>query len=593
VPLFVEELTKAVLESAGQGDRVAAVLATTSLTAQAVPATLHASLMARLDRIGAAAKEVAQIGAVLGREFSYELIQPVAERRETELQAALARLAEAGLLFCRGTPPHASYVFKHALVQDAAYSTLLRSRRQHLHARIAIVVAEQFPQLAQSQPALLAHHYSEAGDKERAAAYWYQAGLQANARFATREAVAHFTKGIGLLASLPEGDTRDKRELEFQLAFAVPLIALHGFGSEQVEACATRARELIDKGVDDRTRFLAYRFVWNSSLMRRPVPQAIALARTLMDLAQGGNDAAQLAIAHRALGFSIQIAGRLAEADKLLSNGIALSDGVPDGQFAAYGEHPGMVCRAYRAQTCCLMGFPDHAARLTEAAVEHARSRNSPFSLAWSLIVAAQTHIFRREPALAERAAREAIAVSQEHRLPQWMAFARNSLGRAFCYRGEPSEGVALQEEGMRSLHGIGSVFQTVLFRLQLAESLFELGELDRAESHLDSAFAHLKAHGEMWLAPEVHRVRLMLLRAQAAPDEVLRHPIGIGLDLARSQGARLLEIRFAACVARLWRDRGEKDRARALLDPVYGWFTEGFDTADLKEAKALLDELR
>ena len=183
--------------------------------------------------------------------------------------------------------------------------------------------------------------------------------------------------------------------------------------------------------------------------------------------------------------------------------------------------------------------------------------------------------------------------MSQEHRLPQWMAFARNSLGRAFCYRGEPSEGVALQKEGMRSLHGIGSVFQTVLFRLQLAESLFELGELDRAESHLDSAFAHLKAHGEMWLAPEVHRVRLMLLRAQAAPDEVLRHPIGIGLDLARSQGARLLEIRFAACVARLWRDRGEKDRARALLDPVYGWFTEGFDTADLKEPKALLDELR
>ena len=228
VPLFVEELTKAVLESAAQGERVAAVLATTSLAAQSVPATLHASLMARLDRLGRAAKEVAQIGAVLGREFAYELIEPVAQRPEKELQTVLAQLGDAGLLFCRGTAPHASYLFKHALVQDAAYSTLLRGRRQELHARVAAALDQHFAGLVERQPELLAHHLTAAGNTERAVDQWLKAGQHAAARLAYVEAIAHLEQGLDLLHSLPGSPVRNGREIELQLALGLCLHTAKG-----------------------------------------------------------------------------------------------------------------------------------------------------------------------------------------------------------------------------------------------------------------------------------------------------------------------------------------------------------------------------
>ena len=244
VPLFVEELTKAVLESAAQGDRVAAVLATTSLAALSVPATLHASLMARLDRLGPMPKEIAQIGAVLGREFAYELIEPVAQRPEKQLQAALDQLGDAGLLFCRGTAPHASYLFKHALVQDAAYSTLLRGRRQELHARVAAALEGHFADLVERQPELLAHHLTAAGDTERAVDQWLKAGRYAAARLAYLEAIAHFEQGLGLLHSLPESPVRNGREIELQLALGLCLFTAKG--AVAAKPPYTRAHELAE-----------------------------------------------------------------------------------------------------------------------------------------------------------------------------------------------------------------------------------------------------------------------------------------------------------------------------------------------------------
>jgi class 3 adenylate cyclase len=252
VPLFVEELTKAVLESAGQGDRVAAVLATTSLAALSVPATLHASLMARLDRLGPAAKEIAQISAVLGREFAYELIEPVAHRPEKELQAALDQLGGAGLLFCRGTVPHASYLFKHALVQDAAYSTLLRGRRQELHVRVAAALEEHFADLVERQPELLAHHLTAAGDTERAVEQWLKAGQHAAARLAYLEAIAHFERGLGLLHSLPEGPVRNGREIELQLALGLCLFTAKGAVTAKLPYM--RALDLAERGGESRQR---------------------------------------------------------------------------------------------------------------------------------------------------------------------------------------------------------------------------------------------------------------------------------------------------------------------------------------------------
>jgi predicted ATPase len=242
VPLFIEELTKAVLESATPGDRVVGVLATTSLPAQPIPATLHASLMARLDRLGPAAKEIAQIGAVLGRDFAYELIQPVAKRSDRELQAALDQLDNAGLLFRHGTAPHATYLFKHALVQDAAYSTLLRARRQELHVRAAVALEARFPDLVERQPELLAHHLSAAGSTEQAVDQWLKAGRHAARQHAHLEAIAHLERGLVVLASLPEMPTRDTREIELRLALGPSLITVHGMSSPAIHEAYDRAR---------------------------------------------------------------------------------------------------------------------------------------------------------------------------------------------------------------------------------------------------------------------------------------------------------------------------------------------------------------
>jgi predicted ATPase len=304
IPLFIEELTKAVIESGmvsetGDQYEFAGVLAPL-----AIPTSLHASLLARLDRL-APVRDVAQIAAALGRRFSHELICAVAPVSKQKLDHALEQLITAQLIFRRGIPPDAEYTFKHALVQDAAYSTLLRSQRQELHARIAAVLELQFSDIAQSRPELLAHHYTEANCTDRALNYWYMAGRQAIAVFALEEAIAHLTKGIALLARLPKNITRIEREIEFQLALAVPVIATHGYGLRAVEICAQRAQELGNRLGNHKSQFAVCRLVWNSSVLRGPLPQAVDLAQELMRLARHENDTARLALAHRSLGFSL------------------------------------------------------------------------------------------------------------------------------------------------------------------------------------------------------------------------------------------------------------------------------------------------
>jgi class 3 adenylate cyclase len=317
VPLFVEELTKAVLES---GDRTAALGGSPS-AALSIPVTLHASLIARLDRLGPTAREVAQIGAVIGRKFGYEVIGHVAQLPTAELRAGLDRLIEAGLLFCRGVAPQSSYLFKHALVQEAAYVTLLRARRQQLHTRVARVLERHFADLTERQPEMLAWHYTEAGLVEPAIEFWRRAGAHSASLSAHREASGHFTRALGLLDKLPACEPRDRHELELTLALTVPLIAIHGFGSSQLECRAMRAMELADQLTDAPGRFAAHRVVWNSCLLRQPVPRTVTLARDLMDLAQDAGDRKQLAVAHRALGISLYIAGNLDEAADTFARG--------------------------------------------------------------------------------------------------------------------------------------------------------------------------------------------------------------------------------------------------------------------------------
>jgi hypothetical protein len=377
VPLFVEEVTRAVLEGGLLREEADRWVLEGPLPPLAVPVTLQASLVARLDRLSSV-REVAQAGAVLGREFAYDLLIAVSGLPEARLRGALAQLERGDLVRRRGAPPEAVYAFKHALVQEAAYGTLLRERRRALHARAAEVIERLRPEVADREPEMLAHHCERAGLAEVAVGHYRRAGERSVARFANREAIGHFQRALELLERLGPGEERDRLEAELRLAQAVPLIAIHGHGSEAVEACALRAGELGERLPGWDGRFAAHRLAWNSCNLRQPIPRAVALARDLLSSAEGTGEPARSAVACRALGFSLFLAGELAEADPVVERGLALADGLADAAFAAYGEDPRVVCRIHRGQIRSLMGQPETALRLAEEGLARARACGNP-----------------------------------------------------------------------------------------------------------------------------------------------------------------------------------------------------------------------
>jgi class 3 adenylate cyclase/predicted ATPase len=590
IPLFVEEMTKAVLESGCEGEAPRTESAAPSPSA-AVPASLQASLMARLDRLGPA-KEVAQVGAAIGRQFSYLLLASVVRQREAELGSALDRLITAGLLFRQGAPPHATYLFKHALVQDTAYATLLRSQRQELHARIAKVLEEEFQETIGAHPETLAHHYSQAGLVDLAIQFWGRAGARSADRSAHYEAVGHFGCALDLVGKLPPSHQRDdERELELTLALAVSLIAVDGFGSIRVEECAVRAKGLSDKLYGSQNRFAAQRVAWNSSLMRQPVPGTAALARDLVGLAEEDGNPAKLAVAHRAFGYSLLIAGQFREAAETLARGATLADTGLQGEFAIYGEHPSMVCRAYGGQVKILMGFPESGMSLIKTAVAHARHQDNAHSLAWALAVAAHSSQSQHESAATARFASEAIEMAREHRLPQWLALGERCKGWAIHQLGDFEGGLNLMRQGVKRWYETGATLHTTHCEICLAESYLLQGDAAAARSHLSAARAHCTSYGEKYLVAEIDRLEALLLQSEGAPTEMVKECLAKALDVARHQGARLFELRSATALAQIIAEHNEH-KAVDILAPIYNWFTEGLGTSDLKEAKALLDRL-
>jgi class 3 adenylate cyclase/tetratricopeptide (TPR) repeat protein len=590
VPLFVEELTKAVLESAGQGDRVAAVLATASQTALSVPATLHASLMARLDRLGPSAKEIAQIGAVLGREFGYELIEPVAQRPDRELQAALDRLSEAGLLFCRGAPPHASYLFKHALVQDAAYSTLLRGRRQELHARVAAALEEYFRDLVERQPELLAHHLTAAGDTERAVEQWLKAGERAAGRLAHVEAIAHFERGLSLLASLAETPARDTREIELQLALGVSSITVKGMSSPIVPQAYGRARELAEKSGDQRQLFQATYGLWQNACGSGRVTAARPLAERLMQLAVRAADDGLHLQAHHSAWTTRWAAGEAAQAYAHTQEGFRLYDTERHRSHRhTYGGHdPGVCARMNCGHLEWLLGYPHRAVTSTEEAVALAEQIAHPFSRELALEYAGFVRLNRGETDLGLAHWATAEAIRTEHRV----AFVIDPLflrAAAQIAQGAPADAAASIHMSFQPGR-LGTLWQPYGLCVW-AHALAQQGSYGEALVKLAEGFERIEATGERVWQAELHRVRGLVLLAQNNLDEA-QASFKQAIRTAQAQQAKSLELRAARDLARLWGEQGRRTEAHELLASVYGWFTEGFDTADLKDAKTLLDEL-
>jgi len=568
------------------------VLSASPLPALAVPSTLHASLIARLDRIGAAAREVAQIGAVLGREFSYELIQPVVRRSDAELQAALARLTDAGLLFCRGAPPHASYLFKHALVQDAAYSTLLRVKRQELHAGVAAALEKDFADLVERQPELLAHHLTAAGDAERAIRQWLKAGQHAVARSTYHEAIAHLERGIGLLGSLPEASIRDALEIELQLALGHCSFPIKGPSSREVGQAYARACELAERQSAVLPLFQAVYGLWQSHWGSGQIPSARPFSERLLHLTSHEIDAGLRLQAHHSGWTTDWWSGEIASADKHAEAGRRLYD--PEEHRShrhLYGGHdPGVCARWVGANLQWLLGYPERGLALGRETLDLAEVIAHPFSLFLACGFVAGLHLSRREPELALRLVERQEAVTAEQR---FVPTVQPGIlrGPALAMQGATDEAVSCLREALAALGRGGSTLYRPYGLAYLAETLALRGEYAPALAALKEGFETIDTTGDRWWEAELHRVNGIALcglnkleDGQAAFEHALR--------IARQRQAKSLELRAATSLARLWGEQGRRAEAHGLLAPVYGWFTEGFDTADLKDAKALLDEL-
>jgi class 3 adenylate cyclase/predicted ATPase len=593
VPLFVEELTKMVLESGLLQERAERYELTGPLPPLAIPTTLHDSLMARLDRL-AAVKALAQLAATLGREFSYALLQAVSPWDEGTLGRGLHQLMAAEFLYQQGLPPQATYRFKHALIQDAAYQSLLRSTRQLYHQRIAQVLEAQFPETVATQPELVAQHYTAAGCAEQAVVYWQRAGEHASERSANLEAVSHLTTGIELLKTLPETPERTQQALALYIALGAALQMAKGLAAPEVERAYSQARALCQQ-VGETPELVPVLFgLWRFYVTRLQLHTARELGETLLRLAQGAHDPALAVVAHNALGVTWLFLGALPAARQHLEEGIARY--TPDQRRAPVfrmGQDLGISCRIHAALLLWLLGYPEQALARLHEALALAHSLSHPFSLAWARCRAAFVSQFRRDVPAVHEHAEAAIALSTEQGFPQYVAAGTSFRGWAMAMQGQGEEGLSQVRQGVAALRVTGAALFVPYFSALLADVCGYLGHPADGLQALTEAHTLVEQHEERWWEAEICRLRGVLLLRQTGTSQAEAEAwLQRALDAARRQEAKSLELRAAMSLSRLWQQQGKRGEAHTLLAPIYGWFTEGFDTDDLQEAKALLDEL-
>jgi len=593
VPLFVEELTKMVLESELLRERGDHYELTGPLPPLAIPATLQDSLMARLDRL-ATVKEVAQLGATLGREFTYELIQAVSPLSEETLQRELAKLVEAELLYQRGLPPQARYFFKHALIQEAAYQSLLKSKRRQYHQKIAQVLEERFAEIRETQPELLAYHYTEAGLSGQAIVYWHRAGQRAIERSANMEAIGHLIKGLELLKALPDTPERIQQELTLQIILGVPLTATKGYAAPEVEQTYARARELCQQIGETSQLFPVLRGLAQFYRVRAELKTAREHAEELLTVAQNLQNSSFLLEAHLALGEILFWLGDLSAALEHVKQGSALySPQEHRWQDFLYVQDPGMACCGYEAWTLWFLGYPDEAIKKSDEAMTLAQEQSHPYSIAIAHVFSSWLRQFLRESKLSQELADKLIELSAEHRFPQWLALGNIMRGWALIDQGREGDGIEDVRDGIAARRVRGSEVALTYFLALLAESYGKVGQAEEGIAVLTEALDTAQKTGECFYQAELYRLKgeLLLLLSQENNNEA-EGCFRQAMDIARRQGAKSLELRATTSLSRLLKSKGKKYEAQQMLAEIYNWFTEGFDTKDLKEAKALLEEL-
>jgi class 3 adenylate cyclase/predicted ATPase len=592
IPLFVEEMTKAVLEAESETAAERAIAAVPSPTL-AVPASLYASLMARLDRLGGSAKELAQIAAAIGREFSHALLASVVPQPEAGLRSALERLIAAGLLFRRGMPPHATYLFKHALVQDAAYGTLLRARREALHACIAEAYERQFHDIVEAQPALLAHHLALAGFAERAIGFWLKAARKAIGDGAVAEAAAQLRQALALVGDLPEKAARQRHEIELQIALGNALMALRGYSAAETDAAFRRARELCMEAADTKqlVRVLWGQFTGDFAGGRERA--SLAVAEELLRLSERLADAGGRQLGHASVGASLLHLGSFAEArihfDRALAAG---GDNEREWAFH-YGQSGRVVAHSYMSPDLLLLGFADQGRRHAEHSIAEAQGLSHPPSLCFAYsIVTRFYYLLGDAQHLAEYAALVA-RLADEQRLGLWQALGSIYVGWSRAENGAADEAINLIREGLTKYRAVGAGLSVPLYLSSLAAIEARIGHRREAMRLIGEATAVVESGEEGWMSAELHRLAGEIALLEPDPDRAKAQThFECALAVARDQQAKFWELRAAMSMARLWRDQDKRREASDLLAPVYSWFNEGFATADLKEAKSLLDGL-
>ena len=600
IPLFVEEITKAVLEAESQS---AAEFRTTAIpsAAVAVPATLHASLMARLDRLGVPAKELTQIGAAIGREFSYALLAAVANKPQAELQAALDRIVAAGLLFGQGVAPHATYLFKHALVQGAAYDTLLRESRRTLHAHIADTLERQFADIAENRPEILARHCAEAGLTEKAAGLWGRAGQRSLERSALVEAVEQFTRGLDHIATLPGTPSLRTQQLKLQVGLANALYHTKGFTAVETKAAFDRARAMIERaeamGEDVEDPLVLYSILY-SFFMAKFIPfegeAACALASQFLELAEQQKATAPIMIGHRLLGTTLFFLGKPVEGLRHIDQASALYEPVTHRSLTThFGHDVGVASLSLRSWARWLLGYPETGLAEIDHAINAARESAHAPTLMFALNMTCYTQACCRNYARANAQIDECMALAEEKGIMHWKFAAMAHRGCVLALIGKPAEAVQTISSGIDGWRSIGAAVFAPFWLLHLALAYADLGKFDDAWRSLGETMTAIETSKEKLCEAEINRVAgEIALRSPARDTAMAQAYYERALTVARAQQAKSWELRAAMSLARLWRDQGKVHQARELLAPVYGWFTEGFDTHDLREAKALLDEL-
>jgi class 3 adenylate cyclase/tetratricopeptide (TPR) repeat protein len=592
-PLFVEELTKAVLEAGILVEDAEGYRLDGPLPPLAIPETLQDSLMARLDRL-VSVREIAQIGAAIGREFSYSLVHALVGRDETALKHALAQLEQAELVFRRGEPPEAVYSFKHALVRDAAYESLLKSRRHQLHGQIARALVQRFPNVVASEPEIVARHFTEAGLVEPAIDYWLKAGNLALSRSANAEAVKHLRQGIELTQSLAPSPERVRKELEFYLALGPATAATEGYAAPETLKVFSHARDLLGDGGTLTEQMTVLWGVYLAHAMRGEYIAALAVARQCLALAAHHEHPGMSALGNRFVGQTLWSMGAFVDARFHLERALDLCVANQEviASYRRFGADDQVIAFSWLSRTLWILGFPEQAAAASRQALARARTMGLAFTTVFALDGEAFLGVLGADPESAAAHANEAAAYGIEHNLADYEVRARFSQGALLAQGGDPEHGIELMRNAMAAADSNGARNRCTLYLGHIAAAHASLGQPDVGLTLLDEAIQTAETLGERFFEAELHRLRgdllLMLGREGEAETGLLR-----ALTIARQQEARWWELRAATSLAKHWHNQGKYTQAYSLLQPTYSWFVEGFETQPLKSAKALLHELR